>query len=402
MTFSYYFIISFVFIAVLAISVWYSILLSRFGSVKLPKNLPYADLQSEFSNKIAIVIPTRNEEDNITTVLNSMMNQTFTNFTVVVTDRSSDSTLRVAKEFYDKNMENFSKKNINLILLAWDESKNFRKGRIGQFNHAFSILPSSIEFIGYADADGQYTSDWLFCLAYGISKGYDLVSSGFVLSKKTRISDHMDNLDNQFVVISGQSAMKLGTRGWMFGASVLYKRKSYDDIHGYEGIEHIIMDDFALANKFFVSKKKVGYFNDKRALVKVAPVPSPIKQKIRWSSANWADANFSSKLVTLAINLFPLIFYVLTLISLFMAILLPGSADILGVSFLNMISIGILMFILDFSVVLYLFIITKVNPFWLPFYMVWISIVARPIVLYSYFKRQVNWKQENVITNKVG
>ena len=59
------------------------------------------------------------------------------------------------------------------------------------------------------------------------------------------------------------------------------------------------------------------------------------------------------------------------------------------------------MFLLDLSVVLYLFITTRVNPLWLPVYLVWISVIARPIVLYSFFKRQVNWKEEKVITNKM-
>lgn len=396
-----YFLAALVYIIILAISVWYSILLSRFGAIKLPKKIPYSDLQKSFSGKIAVVIPCRNEQDNITTVLKSMMNQNFTNFTVVVTDRSDDNTLGVAREFFESNKSTFDEKQIKLILLAWDESKNFRKGRIGQFNHAFSILPSEIEYIGYADADGRYTSDWLFALTYGISKGFDLVSSGFVLANKKRIADHMDNLDNQFVVISGQSSMKSGIRGWMFGASVLYRRAVYNEIKGYEGIEHIIMDDFALANKFFVNKKKVGYFNDRRTLVQVAPVPSPVKQKIRWSSANWVDANLSSKIITLTINLFPILFYVFALSAGTFSIFTASNTILLGISVQSIELIGVIMFLLDLSVVLYLFINTRVNLIWLPFYMVWISVVARPVVLYSYFKRQVNWKAEKVTTDKM-
>ena len=104
MDFDIYFILALIYIVILAISVWYSLISSRIGAIKLPKNIPYEQLQKDFGKKIAIVIPTRNEQDNITTVLKSMMNQRFTDFTVVVTDRSSDNTLGVAKEFFEKRV----------------------------------------------------------------------------------------------------------------------------------------------------------------------------------------------------------------------------------------------------------------------------------------------------------
>ena len=313
-------------------SVYYSIISSRSGSIKLPKALPYEQIHKNFSSKIAVVIPTRNEEKNISTVLASMLNQNFTNFTVVVTDRSTDNTLAVAKCYYDQHKEKFEKNQITLILLPWDQNKNFPKGRIGQFQHAFSILPPSIEYIGYADADAEYNPDWLFCLAYGVNSGYDLVSSGFSLSRKEKISDIMDDLDNQFATITGQSAMNAGIRGWMFGASVLYKRRIFEEVHGYDRIENVIMDDNGLAQKFFWLRKKVGYFNDKRSRVKVAPVSSPIKQKIRWSSANWTNSDVEQILMILGINFITVLLYLVVFRSFLLVLLIHKELATIGIS----------------------------------------------------------------------
>lgn len=379
-------------------SVYYSIISSKRGAIKLPKTLPYEQLHEKFSSKIAVVIPTRNEEKNIVTVLESMLNQKFTNFTVIVTDRSSDTTLGVAKRFFDQHKERFEKNQITLTLLPWDNTKNYPKGRIGQFEHAFSILPPSIEYIGYADADAEYNPDWLFCLAFGINSGYDLVSSGFSLSRKEKISDIMDDLDNQFATITGQSAMNAGIRGWMFGASVLYKREVFEEIHGYDRIENVIMDDNGLAQKFFWLKKKVGYFNDRRTRVKVAPVSSPIKQKVRWSSANWTNSDVEQIAMILGINFIPVLLYLVGIIAVLLDLLIPQELASLGISFNELVLSALFMFLLDLQVVIYLFYYSNAKVKWLLFYLLWINIIARPIVVYSFFKRHVNWKEEPVLT----
>ena len=379
----------------MALSVYFTLFTSSTGATKIPKNLPYDELQELYKNKIGLILATRNEEEHVADTLLTLLNQSFKYFTIIVTDRSDDKTLVVCDKFYNDHKSQFLEKDISLILLPWDTSRT-TAGKVGQIQYAIEVLDPSLEIVGYVDADAEYSIDWLYCLAYGMSRGSDVVTSGIKLGKKEKVIDYMDNLDNQFSIISGQSALTVGIRGWMFGASVLYRRKAYEEINGFEGIEHIIMDDFALSNKFFKHGKKINYFRDRRTIVSVLPHPNPINQKIRWASANWADSDKKSDLITLSINLFPLLFYVALIGCTLLTIFTGTPLTLTDPTFSGFLMIGLLMFFVDLSVVVYLFIVSRTNLIYIPFYMLWISIIARPIVLYSFFQKKVVWKEEKM------
>lgn len=91
------------------------------------------------SPKISIVIPSYNEKKNISRCLDSVLNQTFTDFEVIcVDDGSSDGTFDIIK--------NYSKKDSRIIPL-----KNPGKGVSSARN--FGIENSSGDYIGFVDSD---------------------------------------------------------------------------------------------------------------------------------------------------------------------------------------------------------------------------------------------------------
>lgn len=89
--------------------------------------------------KISIIIPSYNEEKNIARCLDSVLNQTFTDFEAIcVDDGSNDNTFEIIK--------NYSEKDSRIIPL-----KNPNKGVSSARN--FGIDNSNGEYIGFVDSD---------------------------------------------------------------------------------------------------------------------------------------------------------------------------------------------------------------------------------------------------------
>jgi glycosyltransferase involved in cell wall biosynthesis len=347
-----------------------------------------------YQNKISILIATRNEEENVNELLSSLLNQNFSGFTIIITDRSTDKTLEAVKDFIDRERDLLLKKSVKIIPLAWNEDKNYIKGRIGQFQNALDLL-SETEFIALMDADAIYPEDYLNASFYSISKGYDLITSGFTLPKKERIVHFMDELDNKFLTLMGQAAIDLKLRGWMLGASAFFKKSAFDEIGGYNNIEHFIMDDFALANKFFKHGKKIGYFNDRTKIVRLRSDPKPVQQKLRWNNALWAESNIGSKIVTLGIAIIPLIIYLLTLGGITIKLMDYSALNFLGFSLDLIFLAGLIMFLIDFSIVIYLLFKTRTNLLWFPLYFLWINFTSRILIPLSFFKKSYTWRLES-------
>lgn len=89
--------------------------------------------------KISIIIPSYNEEKNISRCLDSVLNQTFTDFEILcVDDSSNDNTFEIIK--------NYSKKDSRIVPL-----KNPKKGVSSARN--FGIENAKGEYIGFVDSD---------------------------------------------------------------------------------------------------------------------------------------------------------------------------------------------------------------------------------------------------------
>ena len=379
-------LIGLLYMVLTAVFVYFSLFFSEIRSIKLPRPLPVQKIQIEYSGRVCIIIPTRNEADNIQTVLSSLLEMEFRNFRVMVTDRSTDETLKVANDFLSTNSEKLVSRGIKVTLLSWDESKNYKKGRVGQFKNALDTLPEDIDIIALADADGVYGSEWLTSLLLCLSKGYDMVSTGFTLTQRKKTTDTFDELDNLFLTRLGQAAIVWGNRGWIYGASVLFKRRALDDIGGFDAVQGAVMDDSALANEFFKKKKKLGFTNDSRAIVSVAPVESPIKQKIRWAKSNWEQSDIMETVITISTALAPLMLYLSAILAIFGNLLTPTGAIAYG----DLLIGGAVMLLIDTSIIAYLLFKARMSPTWLPLYFIWVNFVSRLAILYSFLRNLRN------------
>ena len=371
-----------------------SIFLNKILSIKIPKVLIGENIKQYRNENVTIILATRNEENNIKNVLKSLINQNSINFSIIVTDRSDDKTLIFAENFLNTHEIStlVKAKNIKINLLPWNDHLSYPKSKLGQIQHAFDNLILGTDYIAFVDADTYYPPNWLSSMVIGINKGYDAVTSGFLTSRGKGLIHHLDALDNLVVLISGSVSVNLRLRGMLLGFNSLFRKTTFDEINGYKGIEDAIVEDYALANKFFNQKKKIGFINDIRSRVEIQPVDNPVQQKLRWSTANWKYSSFLPALFILGANFVPMLLYLTSFSAFLISFINPEMTTFLDFQITEVLSAGLIMGVIDLSVIFILTLELRINPWIIPIYFVWINIIARPIVLLSFFKRKHVWK----------
>jgi len=101
--------------------------------------------------EVSIVIPTKNEEKQIGTTLNHILNQSFSNFEVIVSDgKSEDNTKSVVESYISK----FKKQGINLKFISTPK-KGVSEGR------NFGAETSKGKYIYFFDADVYPVKDFI-------------------------------------------------------------------------------------------------------------------------------------------------------------------------------------------------------------------------------------------------
>ncbi|TYA86791.1 glycosyltransferase family 2 protein [Seonamhaeicola marinus] len=93
----------------------------------------------------SVVIPLYNKEDFVETTLNSVLNQTFNNFElIIINDGSTDNSLKVAQEFKDTRIKIIQQKNLGL-----SAARNA------------GIKKAKANYIAFLDADDLWMHDYL-------------------------------------------------------------------------------------------------------------------------------------------------------------------------------------------------------------------------------------------------
>ena len=68
--------------------------------------------------KFSVIIPLYNKEKDIETTINSVLNQTFTNYEVIlVDDGSTDNSYKIVSDIEDGRIQIFKKENVIVVLL---------------------------------------------------------------------------------------------------------------------------------------------------------------------------------------------------------------------------------------------------------------------------------------------
>ena len=252
----------------------------------IPKGL--AD--SPITAQLSIIIPARNEEDNIGACIQSILNQSYSKNLyeiIVVNDHSTDSTASIVKTFNEPNI-----KCIDLINFIGNETNSFKKKGI-----EVGIAQANGELIITTDADCVAPPNWLQTIAaFYEEKEPDLIvmpvsifpsPSGVGLG--VRFIEIFQALD--FMTLQGitGSAVHKKIHSMCNGANLAYTKKAFNTVNGFAGINNIASgDDMMLMHKIYSENKKgIVYLKSAAVIVQTKPVKTItefINQRIRWAS----------------------------------------------------------------------------------------------------------------------
>lgn len=217
---------------------------------KLPKktkqNLITKDL-------VSILVPARNEEDVIESTIQSIINQNYQDFELLILNDNSDDNTKVIIEKYTKQY-----KNIKLI-----EGTDLPKGWLGK-NWACHQLSQKAKgnYLLFVDADTKIDKNILSDTLATLHKDKsDLLS--LVPNRETfLVADNaMKKIISWFIVcwLPMKLALTLNASflSATFGQFMLFKKQSFIEIGGFENIKDNPVDDFQLGRN--IKKKKLKW-----------------------------------------------------------------------------------------------------------------------------------------------
>lgn len=234
--------------------------------------------------QFSIVIPFRNEEMNLPTLLNSLQQLTYptSKFEVIlVDDASEDKSEELIKKYLIKNpaLDNF--RIIKNVRTTASPKKDAIKTAINSANN---------DWILTTDADCSFNAQWL-----NIYDNYIQLHNPSMIAGPVLYSAN-GNFISQFQLLDGLSlqAVTMSSFGLKIpilcnGANIAYKKDAFETVNGFSDNDHIASGDdiFMLEKMLQLDKTKVHFLKSEHAIVRTQPQPTwpeVINQRIRWAS----------------------------------------------------------------------------------------------------------------------
>jgi cellulose synthase/poly-beta-1,6-N-acetylglucosamine synthase-like glycosyltransferase len=235
------------------------------------------------SARISVIIPARNEEENIGACLRSVTNQSYAADlyeVIIVDDFSTDKTAEIVNSFADKN--------VSLIFL-----KDFIDEKINSYKKKaidVAISKAKGDLIVTTDADCIVPDTWLQSIASFYEKYHPaFIAAPVAFYGENTFLQIFQALD--FMTLQGitGAAVHKKFHNMCNGANLAYEKKIFLEVNGFAGINNIASgDDMLLMHKIFDRyPDKVLFLKSPDAIVHTKPAASLkefFNQRIRWAS----------------------------------------------------------------------------------------------------------------------
>ena len=281
-------------------------------------NLPLFTFQTKpFQTKITVIIPARNEADNIGNCLSSLERQTYPQqlFEVlVVDDFSNDATAAVAKSYASQNVRLISLKDF----ISPGQTAAYKKKAI-----EVAIQQSAGELMVTTDADCIAPQNWLQTIAaFYEAHQPQFIAMPVVITPAKNCISIFQSLD--FMTLQGITGASVQHKfhSMCNGANLAYTKKAFETVNGFKDIDAIASgDDMLLMHKIYKQyPRKVMFLKSKDVIVSTRPVNTVgafFNQRIRWASK--ADKYDDKRIfaVLLIVYLFNFLLLLLPIIAAF-------------------------------------------------------------------------------------
>lgn len=256
---------------------------------------------------ISVIIAVRNEEHNITHLLDDLLNQQYSNFEIIVIDdHSEDGTPQVVHHYVENNAR------ISLIQSAGIG----KKAALTQ-----GVMQARGSVVMTTDGDCNVPDGWIKGMGAYFSEDRVKMVIGGVKMRGGSFFDELQAIE--FTSLIGTAG---STCGWNIptlcnGANLAFRKSAFEDVNGYAGNLHIPSgDDEFLMRKILVKfPASVRFAADPGAVVATSPnadVRQFLNQRIRWAGKWRSNSSVFSKALAFFVFTFQVVFMLLPLLML--------------------------------------------------------------------------------------
>lgn len=223
---------------------WIYFIKSMMCSFALTPHLDRFEIKDTNNPKVSIILPARNEEEFIGKCLDTLIDQDYENYEIIVIDDSSDDNT-------GKIISEYAKKSSKIIQVTARPKPEGWMGKNWACMEGYH--KSTGELLLFTDADTKHKKNIVsLAVSHLLSFNLDALS---VIPKMisfdfwTKITLPMISvfLHTRFSAINVNNPKK--KTGYFFGSFFIIKKKTYKEVGMHEGVKHEIIEDGALGKK---------------------------------------------------------------------------------------------------------------------------------------------------------
>ena len=214
---------------------------------------------------MTVVVPVRNEAENIGYLLDDLARQTYACFEVIVADdASTDDTLAILHERARRTPYA-----LHILPLTDAPTVAPKKRAISQ-----SIARATGHLIVTTDGDCRVGPHWLATLAtyYGQTHAR-LIAGPVTFTTNNTLAGALQTVEFASLIGSGACTMALGRPTMANGANLCYEKQAFEQVNGFAGVDHLASgDDELLMHK--IARQYPGgvrFLKSPAAIVRTAP-----------------------------------------------------------------------------------------------------------------------------------
>jgi len=245
---------------------------------------------------VSIIIPFRNESQNIIANLKSIESQLYPPNkleVIYVDDFSDDNSLELLRS-------NIKKNNIRVLSVSEDYSKNAHKKRAIRYG----IENAKGGIIVTTDADCIYDEEWLHSLMMSFDSLTGFVSGPVEFIFSDKMFSKFQKLEFAGLVLCGAGLIGSGHPTICNAANIAYRKKVFDEVGGFKdqmnlssGDDELLMQKISKDSDF-----KVKFCIEQKAIVKTSAnetIGDFYQQRKRWASKGlfYGDKSLVFKLI---------------------------------------------------------------------------------------------------------
>ena len=229
---------------------WVFLIKSMSDSFRLTPYLDKFENKNKSNPKVSIILPARNEEEYIEKCLDSLIDQDYENYEIIVIDDSSDDrTGEIIAEY--------AKKESKVIHVTAKPKPDGWMGKNWACMEGYKKTTGGL--LLFTDADTKHSRKVIsFAAGHLISFDLDALSAipkmlTFDFWTKITLPMISTFLHTRFSALNVNDPSK--KTGYFFGSFFIMKKKTYEEVGMHEGVKQEIIEDGALGKKV----KESGY-----------------------------------------------------------------------------------------------------------------------------------------------